>query len=126
MTATTLSRAAQVAAVHLRPINESRRRAGLAALSADEVAREFAAVDRAQVRTKAVAPRTTSSTVAADSMWGGIVGKLNSAALAIRTPIGARRASPAPSSTQPNRAVDWSSIAADLNREAGLPARRAR
>ena len=38
--------------------------------------------------TKAVAPRTTSNTGAADAMWGGIVERLNKAAPASRTPIG--------------------------------------
>lgn len=52
MTATTLSRAAQVAAVHLRPINESRRRAGLAPLTAAELTREFADLDCSPPRAK--------------------------------------------------------------------------
>jgi hypothetical protein len=119
MATTTLSRAEQVAAVHLRPINESRRRAGLAALSTDEVAREFADVDRSPLR-KVVATRTTSNTGTVDAMWGGVVGKLNATLPVNRTPIGARRTSPAPANTQQaQRAVDWSEIAAGLNREAG-------
>jgi|HubBroStandDraft_6_1064221.scaffolds.fasta_scaffold798972_2 hypothetical protein len=114
------ARAASVASIHLGPINESRRRAGLAALSADEVAREFADVDRSPLR-KAVATRTTSNTSAADSMWGGIVAKLNASVPASRTSIGARRASPVPASTRPTqRAVDWGEIATGLAAEAGL------
>jgi hypothetical protein len=129
MATTTLSRAERVAAVHLRPINESRRRTGLAPLSADEVAREFADVDRYPLR-KAVAPRTTASTGAADALWGGIVAKLNKAASASRTPIAAVRTSPASSGAagRVDAVVDWSTIARNLNASAGLktPARRAR
>jgi hypothetical protein len=126
MATTTLSRAEQVAAVHLRPINESRRRAGLAALSTDEVAREFADVDRSPLR-KVVATRTTSNTGTVDAMWGGVVGKLNATLPVNRTPIGARRTSPAPANTQQaQRAVDWSEIAAGLNERAGLTRSRSR
>jgi hypothetical protein len=129
MPTTTLSRAEQVAAIHLGPINESRRRAGLAALSADEVAREFADVDRSPAR-KAVATRTISNTGSADSMWGGIVAQLN---MTVRAkPIGlssGRVASPAASpGSSSNRTVDWGEISRGLNEQAGLasPARRAR
>lgn len=122
-----LSRAAQVAAVHIDLINASRKKCGLPALSADEAEREFADVNRSPVRTKAVAPRTTSSTGAADAMWSGIVARLNKTAPASRTPMGAGRTSPA-SSNNPTRtqgAVDWSALARNLNDEAGLktPAR---
>jgi hypothetical protein len=56
-----------------------------------------------------------------DALLGGIVAKLNASVPASRTPIGARRASPAPASTQPTqRAVDWSEIATGLNEQAGL------
>jgi hypothetical protein len=115
-----------VAAIHASSINASRKRAGLVPLTSAELEREFADGDRALVR-KAVAPRTTSSTGAADAVWDGIITKLNASLSSSRAPIGARRAS-APTSTQPNRVVDWSSIATELNREAGLvtPARRAR
>jgi hypothetical protein len=121
------TRAASVAAIHASSINASRKRAGLVPLTSAELEREFADGDRALVR-KAVAPRTTSSTGAADAMWDGIITKLNASLSSSRAPIGARRASAAPTSTQPNRVVDWSSIATELNREAGLvtPARRAR
>ena len=128
MTATTLSRAARVAEIHGRAINESRRRAGLTALSAEELALEFGDVDRSPVR-KAVARRTISNTGSADSMWTAIVGRLN-ASLPSRAPIAAGRASPASSAAagRVDAAVDWSSIATELNREAGIetPARRAR
>jgi hypothetical protein len=123
MPTTTLSRAAQVAEIHGRAINASRKRCGLAPLTSAELAHEFADLDHSPPRAKGGSPRT--NTGAADAMWGGIVARLNKAAPASRTPIAARRASPAPANTQPNRAVDWSSIAADLNREAGLPGRRA-
>jgi hypothetical protein len=128
MPTTTPSRAASAAAVHFGPINASRKRAGLAPLTEAQVAHEFADLDRAPVRTKAVATRATPNTGTADALWGGIITKLNASLSSSRTPVGARRASPVPASTQPNRAVDWSSIATELNREAGLkpPARSAR
>jgi hypothetical protein len=116
-----LSRAAQVAAVHIRPINESRRRAGLKPVDAATLALEFADLDHPHPRAKVGSPRT--NTGAADAMWGGIVGKLNATLTSNRPPIGARRASPAPANTQPTqRAVDWSEIASSLNREASLQA----
>jgi hypothetical protein len=40
------SRAAAAADIHLGPINESRRRCGLASLTAAELEREFADLDR--------------------------------------------------------------------------------
>jgi hypothetical protein len=46
------SRAAQVAKIHLGPINESRKRAGLGPLALAELAKEFADVDREPPRTK--------------------------------------------------------------------------
>jgi hypothetical protein len=129
MTTATATRAASVAEIHLAPINASRRRAGLPAMTLAEAEREFADVDRAPFRAKAVAPRTTSNTVAVDTMWGGIVAKLNSS-VPSRAPIAAVRTSPASSAAagRVDAAVDWSSIAAALNREAGLktPASRAR
>jgi hypothetical protein len=120
-TAPHLSRAAQVAAVHLGPINASRKRAGLAPLAAAEVEVEFADVDRVPVR-KTVATRTTSSTGAPDAMWSGIVARLNKAASASRAPMGAGRTSPASSGAadQTDAVVDWSAISSALNREAGL------
>jgi hypothetical protein len=128
-TTTTPSRAASAAAVHFGSINSSRKRAGLAPLTEAQVAHEFADLDRAPVRTKAVAPRATSNQAAADSMWGSIVGRLN-ASLPSRAPIAAGRTSPATSATdgRVDAVVDWSAIARNLNAEAGLeaPARRAR
>jgi hypothetical protein len=125
MPTTTPSRAASAAAVHFGSINSSRKRAGLAPLILVDVEAAFADADRPPVRAKGCTLPTGTNQASADSMWGGIVSRLNSSLLSSRTPIGARRASPAPASSQPNRAVDWSSIAADLNREAGLPGRRA-
>jgi hypothetical protein len=114
------SRAASVASIHLGPINQLRRRAGLTALTLAEAEREFDVVNRSPIR-KAVATRTTSNTGTADALWGGIITKLNASLSSSRTPIGARRASPAPASTHPTqRAVDWSEIASGLNEQAGL------
>jgi len=125
---TTATRAARVAEIHGRAINESRRRASLTQLTTAELTREFDDVDRSPVR-KAVARRTISNTGSADSMWTAIVGRLN-ASLPSRAPIAAGRTSPASSAAagRVDAAVDWSSIASALNREAGLatPARRAR
>src|ERR1700722_8805511 len=113
-------RAASVASIHLGPINQLRRRAGLTALTLAEAEREFDVVNRSPIR-KAVATRTTSNTGTADALWGGIITKLNASLSSSRTPIGARRASPAPASTHPTqRAVDWSEIASGLNEQAGL------
>ena len=120
-----LTRAAQVAAVHLRPINESRKRAGLAALTLVEAEREFADVNRSPSRTKSATRRTFSNAGAADSMWSGIIAKLN-ATLPSRAPSAACT-SPASVAAEgrTDAVVDWSSIASALNREAGLatPAR---
>ena len=116
-----MTTAAQIAEIHLGPIDASRKRAGLAALTLVEAEREFADVNRSPVRRKAVATRATSNTGAADALWGGIVGKLNASLSSSRTLIGVRRASPAPANTQPTqRAVDWSEIATGLNEQAGL------
>ena len=71
------ARALSVASIHLGPINESRRRCGLPSLAVDELAREFADVDRYPVRTKAVVPATRSNQAAIDAEWSGIVAKLN-------------------------------------------------
>ena len=115
------SRAAQVAAVHLGPINTSRKRCGLPPLSADEVTREFADVDRVPVRTKAAPSLTTPEPQAIEAMWAGIVGKLNATLPAKQTPIEAQLAPSEPAGGRPdNASVDWSAIAGRLNREAGL------
>ena len=115
-----LSRAASAAAVHFGSINSSRKRAGLAPLTLVEVEAAFADAHRLPARTKAVAPRANSNQ-GADAMWPSIVEKRNASLSSSRTPIGARRASPAPASTHPTqRAVDWSEIASELNEQAGL------
>jgi hypothetical protein len=125
---TTATRAARVAEIHGRAINESRRRAGLTQLTTAELTREFDDVDRSPIR-KAVGRRTISNTGAADSMWTAIVGRLN-ASLPSRAPIAMGRTSPATSAAdgRVDAVVDWSAIARNLNAEAGLkaPARRAR
>ena len=122
---TTTTRAAQVASIHLAPINASRKRVGLPALTLVEAEREFADVNRAPFRAKAVAPRTTSGT-GADDLWNGIVAKLNATLPVNRAPITSARTSPASGDAE-GRIVDWSAIARDLNASAGLktPARRA-
>jgi hypothetical protein len=126
---TTATRAARVAEIHGRAINESRRRAGLTQLTTAELTREFDDVDRSPIR-EAVATRTTSSTGAADALWGAIVARHNASVQASRAPIAAGRTSPVNNAAagRVDAAVDWSSIASALNREAGLvtPARRAR
>ena len=121
---TTTARALSVASVHLASINASRKKCGLALFTADELAQEFADVDRVPVRTKGVVPGTRSNQAATDSMWGGIVARLN-ATLPSRAPIAAGCTSSAPAS---NRTVDWGEISRGLNGQAGLasPARRAR
>lgn len=123
------SRAAEVAAVHLGPINESRKRCGLLPLAADELAREFADVDRLPVRTKGApakaAPQNGASQAAADAMWSGIVAKLNASPPSRRAPIEARLTSSEKAERPIQTEVDWGPIAANLNAEAGLrpPAR---
>jgi hypothetical protein len=125
---TTATRAARVAEIHGRAINESRRRAGLTQLTTAELTREFDDVDRSPIR-KAVGRRTISNTGAADSMWTAIVGRLN-ASLPSRAPIAAGHPSPASVAAEGrvDAVVDWGALAHRLNREAGLvtPARRAR
>jgi hypothetical protein len=127
---TTPSRAASAAAVHFDSINSSRKRAGLAAMTLADVATEFADVDRYPARTKGRTPPTGTNQASADTMWGGIVAKLNTSVPASRTPIGARRASPESSAAagRVDVTVDWAALANQLNTEAGLatPARRAR
>jgi hypothetical protein len=122
MTTATATRAASVAEIHLAPINASRRRAGLPAMTLAEAEREFADVDRAPFRAKAVAPRTTSNAVAADTMWGGIVTRLNATLPSNRPPIGSsgERAAAAGGEKPTQGAIDWAGIATGLNAEAGL------
>jgi hypothetical protein len=121
-------RALSVASIHLGPINESRRRAGLAPLTAAEVEHEFADVNRSPVRTKGVVPSAWSNQ-AANTMWGGIVAHLNMTVRAKPGLSSGRVASPAASpGSSSNRSVDWGEISRGLNEQAGLasPARRAR
>jgi hypothetical protein len=124
MTTATATRAASVALIHLGPINASRRRAGLAAMTLAEVESEFADVNHSPPRTKGVARRTFSN-ADASAMWTGIVSRLNST-IQSRAPVAMTAGS------NPEKpvaaAVDWSSIAGALNTEAGLamPARRTR
>jgi hypothetical protein len=121
------SRAAQVAEIHLAGVNESRKRCGLAPLSAAELEHEFEELDRLPPpRTKARRP-SSNSNHAADPMWSDIVGKLNASLPASRTPVGAARTSPA-GGTNPTQASSdamWAGLARNLNDEAGLatPAR---
>jgi hypothetical protein len=82
-----LSRAAQAADVHCGPVNESRKRCGLSLLTAIELTREFADLDRLPAPTKAkVSRRDAGNAVAArqgvpstqasiDAMWAGIAAK---------------------------------------------------
>jgi hypothetical protein len=124
-TAPHLSRAAQVAEVHLAGINASRKKCGLALLTASELAREFADVDRPPVRAKGAVQRPTPET---DALWGSIVSRLNMTIPASRTPIAVGRTPPATSAAdgRVDAAVDWGSIASVLNEEAGLTRGRSR
>jgi hypothetical protein len=117
-------RAAQAAAVHIGPINASRKRCGLAPLTAAEVTREFADVDRVPVRTKAAPSLTNPGQQAIEAMWAGIVGKLNASLPSKQASTGARLASSDAAGGRPdnNAGVDWGSIAARLNAEAGFKA----
>jgi hypothetical protein len=101
-----LSRAAQVAAVHLGPINESRRRTGLAALTEAELTREFADLDRPPPRVYRPVPGAAASRSAP-------------AARADTQPMLRRQ-------TQAEIDAMHSANVAKLNREADLSDRRAR
>jgi hypothetical protein len=116
-----MTTAPSIAEIHLGPINASRKRCGLPALTLVDAEREFADVARPPLR-KTVATRTTSTTGSADAMWGGIAARLNATLPVNRSPIAAVRTSPASSGAagRVDAAVDWSSIARALNREAGL------
>ena len=122
MTAT----AHQVASVHIAGINASRRKCGLAPLTLAEVASQFADLDRPAPRAS-VAPTTA---VAADSMWGSIVQKLNASVPASRAPVASGHPSPEISDGdgRVDAVVDWSALARNLNASAGLatPARSRR
>jgi hypothetical protein len=82
------SRAAQVAEVHLAGINASRKKSGLAPVTAAEVAREFADVDRLPSRAKGGRLPMGTNQAATDSMWGSIVARLNTTVPARAKPIG--------------------------------------
>ena len=112
-----MTTAAKVAEIHRGSINASRKRCGLAPLSAGEVEREFSDVGRVPVSAKGVVPGARSNQ-AADTMWGSIVQKLN-ATLPSPAPIGAVRES-GDAEGRVDAVVDWSSIASALNCEAGL------
>jgi hypothetical protein len=117
------SRAAQVAEVHLAAINASRKKCGLALLTASELAREFADLDRPPPRATVGSPRTNPQ-AAVGSMWGGIVAQLNTTVPARAKPIGLSSERVGSSATSlgksSNRAVDWGAIAGELNTTAGL------
>jgi hypothetical protein len=128
------SRAAEAAAVHLGPINVSRKNCGLEPLTAAQLADEFADLDRAPApsnRKSSLAranlrasPSNATAQTAADSIWTAIVDKQNAALAASRAPIGARAS--AADVGKPAQAVDWSAITSRMNDEAGLksPARQ--
>ena len=84
------SRAALVAEAHLAAINASRKKCGLAPLSASELATEFAELDRlpTNTTTKKSARRAAANAMAErqglptdqsaiDTVWTGIAGRLN-------------------------------------------------
>jgi hypothetical protein len=116
---TTAARALSVASVHLASINASRKKCGLALLTATELAREFADADRAPIRTKGAVQRPTPET---DALWGGIVARLNATLPSNRPPIGSsgERSSAASGGRPTQTAVNWASIASELNEQAGL------
>jgi hypothetical protein len=132
MTTAIATRAASVASIHLGPINESRRRAGLPAMTIADAEREFADVAHLPVRAKGSTLPTGTNQAAADALWGGIVARLNMTVPASRAPVGpsGERSSAAGSAKPTQASVDsmWAGLARNLNDEAGLvmPARRAR
>jgi hypothetical protein len=126
------SRAALVAEAHLAAINASRKKCGLAPLSASELATEFAELDRlpTNTTTKKSARRAAANAMAArqglptdqaaiDDRWTALATKLN---VAPREPT--RRAAGGdarqPQDGQAAIDADWSSIVTKLNAEAGL------
>jgi hypothetical protein len=123
MTATT-TRAAQIAEIHLGPINASRKKCGLPALSLVEAESEFSDVNHSPPRTKGVARRTFSN-ADASATWTGIVSRLNST-IQSRAPVAMTAGSNLEKPV--DAVVDWSSIARNLNASAGLktPGRSAR
>ena len=134
------SRAAEVAAIYLGPINGSRKRAGLEPLAAAELEREYADLDRLPPPSTKRSRRDAGNLAALrsggpvdqagiDAMWAGLAAKLNAALPESGGPIGARRPPVAMGGGKPTQAETdgmWGSIAARLNAESGLrpPARR--
>jgi hypothetical protein len=118
-----------VASIHLAGINVSRQKCGIPAMTLAEAERAFADVAHPPVRAKGSTLPTGANQASADTMWGGIVARLNTTVRA--KPIGpssGRIASPAASpGNSSNRTVDWGEISRGLNEQAGLatPARRA-
>jgi hypothetical protein len=123
------SRAAQYAEVHLAGVNDSRKRAGLAPASAEELEREFADIDQLPPpRTKLT--RREAGNIAArqmgapadqagiDAMWSGISAQRNATLAPAGTTQSQRRASRA----QGQAVADamWTSLATGLNKAAGL------
>jgi hypothetical protein len=83
------SRSAQVAAVHLSGINESRRRCGLAPLTLAEFSLEFAEIDQLPPHRSKGAARTPpppASQAAIDDRWSTLVNAHNTRS-GIRTPV---------------------------------------
>ena len=131
------SRAALVAEAHLDGINASRKKCGLAPLSASELATEFAELDRlpTNTTTKKSARRAAANAMAArqglptdqaaiDSRWAASAQKLNASLPSSRTPVGAAPTSSAGGAKPSQGDIDarWASIVADLNKQAGLAA----
>ena len=124
------SRAAEIAEIHSAGINESRRRCGLPPVDAATLATEFSDVDRLPAARSKLTRREAGNLAARqlgapvdqtsiDSIWTGIVGRLNATlASSSRTP------SPGSASRAPQSqaSIDdmWSSLAADLNKKAGI------
>jgi hypothetical protein len=120
------SRAAEIAAVHLRGVNESRKRCGLPPVDAATLATEFDDIDQLPPpRTKltrreagnAMAQRlggAPADQTSIDAMWSGIAAQLN--ATPASPPDSASRA------PQSQASIDdmWGSLATDLNKKAGL------
>jgi hypothetical protein len=123
------SRAAEIAAVHLAGVNESRKRAGLAPASAAELEREFADIDQLPPpRTKLT--RREAGNIAArqmgapadqagiDAMWSGISAQRNATLALAGTTQSQRRASRAQGQAEAD--AMWTSLATGLNKAAGL------
>ena len=96
-------------------LTRAERNAGLPPLSTHQsYAREFADVNRATVRTKAVAPRTTLEHGWADAMWSGIVAPASTGASSCEPNAdrgGAHFAGgPRRCGVESMPAVDWSAI----------------